>query len=257
MSTLEVRGLTVRYGKLVAVDELDLDVQEGRIVVALGANGAGKTSSLNAICGALRPAAGSIRFEGREIAGRPAHKVARAGLVHVPEGRHIVATLTVEENLLLGAHVERSRARRNELLASVYELFPRLQERRSTGGALLSGGEQQMLAFGRALMSAPRMLLLDEPSMGLAPIMVNVVVGSVRSIAARGISILMVEQNAAAAFSVADEAYVLEQGRVIRSGPAAALASDPVVMSAFLGLDAPAAAQLDLQDTNHRLGIAT
>jgi branched-chain amino acid transport system ATP-binding protein len=176
-------------------------------------------------------------FDGEDITGRPSHRVARAGLVQVPEGRRIIGPLTVEENLQLGAYNQRSGARLKTLLSDVYELFPILHERRDNAGGLLSGGEQQMLAFGRALMSEPRVLLLDEPSMGLAPIMVDRIIDAVGRIAERGISILMVEQNAAAAFELATYAYVLEQGELILEGAVDTVKSDPLVLRAFLGLE--------------------
>jgi branched-chain amino acid transport system ATP-binding protein len=238
MATLEVEGLVVRYGQVTAVHGIDLRLEEGQVTALLGSNGAGKTSTLNALCGALTPVAGRIVFDGRDITGQPAHKVSRGGLVQVPEGRRIIGPLTVEENLKLGGYHQRSSSKLNALLSDVYELFPILQERRGNAGGLLSGGEQQMLAFGRALMSEPKILLLDEPSMGLAPIMVDRIIEAVRHIAERGISILMVEQNAAAAFELATYAYVLEQGEVILEGAVDAVKNDPLVLRAFLGLEA-------------------
>jgi branched-chain amino acid transport system ATP-binding protein len=242
MSTLEVTGLEVRYGPLTAVAGIDLHLGDGEVVVVLGANGAGKSSTLNAICGAIRPAAGTVVLDGQDVTRMRAHRIARLGLVQVPEGRRIIAPLSVEDNLLLGAYILRSRSRREELLRSVYELFPILHERRERAGGVLSGGEQQMLAFGRALMSDPRLLLLDEPSMGLSPAMVEVVMDAVAQIAAtRELSILMVEQNATAALEVASRAYVVEQGEVVLEGPSAEVANDPLVLRAFLGIeDTPA-----------------
>ena len=185
----------------------------------------------------ITPAGGRVTFDGRDITGGPSHKAAALGLVQVPEGRHIIGPLTVEENLKLGAYRQRSGARVQELLREMYELFPILEERRDTAGGLLSGGEQQMLAFGRALMSEPKTLLLDEPSMGLAPIVVDRIIESVAAIAERGLSILMVEQNAAAAFELAHYAYVLEQGEVILEGPVDQVKDDPLVLRAFLGIE--------------------
>jgi branched-chain amino acid transport system ATP-binding protein len=237
VSSLEVEGLVVRYGHFMAVHGIDLNVDSGEVVVVLGANGAGKSSSLNAICGAVKPGGGTVRFDGEDITGKRSHQIARRGLLQVPEGRHVIGPLTVEENLLLGAYTVRSKSRRDELLKSTFEMFPILEERRSGAAGLLSGGEQQMLAFGRALMAEPKMLLLDEPSMGLAPVMIDRVMQAVRDIAARGLSILMVEQNASAAFEVATRAYVLEQGEVVLEGPAEQVADDPRVLAAFLGLD--------------------
>src|SRR4051794_38897454 len=238
MATLEVENLVVRYGQVTAVHGISLRLEAGQVVCLLGSNGAGKTSTLNALCGALAPAEGRIVFAGEDITGRPSHRVARAGLVQVPEGRRIIGPLTVEENLKLGAYHQRSSSRLSALLADVYELFPILHERRDKAGGLLSGGEQQMLAFGRALMSEPKVLLLDEPSMGLAPIMVDRIIEAVGRIAERGLSILMVEQNAAAAFELATYAYVLEQGELILEGPVDTVKNDPLVLRAFLGLEA-------------------
>ena len=238
MATLEASGLVVRYGQVTAVHGIDLRLEQGQVVGLLGSNGAGKTSTLNALSGALKPAGGRITFDGEDITGRPSHRVARAGLVQVPEGRRVIGPLGVEENLKLGAYHQRSRSRLGALLDDVYELFPILHERRDKAGGLLSGGEQQMLAFGRALMSEPKVLLLDEPSMGLAPIMVDRIIEAVGSIAERGLSILMVEQNAAVAFELATYAYVLEQGEVILEGSVDAVRNDPLVLRAFLGLEA-------------------
>jgi branched-chain amino acid transport system ATP-binding protein len=234
---LEVSGLEVRYGVLHAVRGIDLKLEQGQVAVVLGSNGAGKSSTMNAICGALKPHAGTVRLDGRDITGKRSHVAASLGLVQVPEGRHIIGPLTVEENLQLGAYRTRSRSRVRELLAEMYELFPILGERRNTAGGLLSGGEQQMLAFGRALMSEPKTLLLDEPSMGMAPIIVDKIIESVALIAQRGLSILMVEQNALAAFELADYAYVLEQGEVILEGPVDQVKDDPLVLRAFLGIE--------------------
>ncbi len=240
MASLEVHGLVVRYGHLTAVHGLDLRLEQGQVAVVLGANGAGKTSTLNAVSGAVRPAGGTIAFEGRDITGWPSHRVSRAGLVQVPEGRRIIGPLTVEDNLRLGAYHLRPKSRLGGLLREVYDLFPILDERRDRAGGLLSGGEQQMLAFGRALMAQPKVLMLDEPSMGLAPVVVDTVIDAVGRIAERGISILMVEQNAAAAFELASHAYVLEQGELILEGPVEDVRHDPLVLRAFLGLEEPA-----------------
>jgi branched-chain amino acid transport system ATP-binding protein len=243
MSSLDVSGLIVRYGRLTAVHGIDLHLAEGEVAVMLGSNGAGKSSTLNAISGAVPIAGGRVRFGERDITGKRAHVVARAGLVQVPEGRRIIAPLSVEDNLLLGAYNLRSANRRRELLATVFEMFPVLEERREGAGGLLSGGEQQMLAFGRALMADPTTLLLDEPSMGLAPIIVDRVMDAVRQIAARGISILMVEQNATAAFEVAQTVHVLEQGEISLSGPVDEVRNSPLVLRAFLGLEESPEAQ--------------
>ena len=234
---LHVEDLIVRYGHVLAVDGVSLAVERGSIVAVLGANGAGKTSTLRAISGSLRGScSGTATLFGASILRKPAHALVKRGLVLVPEGRRVIAPLTVEENLQLGGYRQRSRTRTHELLAECFELFPVLAERRGATAGLLSGGEQQMLAFGRALMADPKLILMDEPSMGLAPAMVDRVMGAVAAINRRGTSILLVEQNAVAALAVADRAYVLDQGRIARSGPAADIAADPIVAQAFLGL---------------------
>ena len=233
---LSVEGLAVRYGGVSAVRGVDLDVAEGEVVAVLGANGAGKSSLLRAIAGAVRPAAGQVVYEGRRIHGRPAYRQVRDGLVLVPEGRRILAPLSVEENLLLGAYSKRSRANTAKNLAHVYGLFPVLQQRRRVAGGLLSGGEQQMLALGRGLMAEPRLMLMDEPSMGLAPLLVHAVMAAVADIAAQGIAVVMVEQNAVAALKRARRAYVLDRGVVVAQGTAQEVAAMPAVIEAFLGL---------------------
>jgi branched-chain amino acid transport system ATP-binding protein len=234
---LRVEDLVVRYGHVLAVDGVSLAVERGSIVAVLGANGAGKTSTLRAISGSLRGScSGTATLFDAPILRKPAHALVKRGMVLVPEGRHVIAPLTVEENLQLGGYRQRSRTRTRELLAECFELFPVLEERRGATAGLLSGGEQQMLAFGRALMADPKLILMDEPSMGLAPAMVDRVMGAVAAINRRGTSILLVEQNAVAALAVADRAYVLDQGRIARSGSAADIAADPIVAQAFLGL---------------------
>lgn len=233
---LSVDRLNVRYGLLVAVRDVSLSVAAGEVVVILGPNGAGKSSTLKGISGCVAGSQGGVEFFGTDISGWPAHKIARAGLVQVPEGRRVIAPLSVEENLMLGGYSAGSAERRRRL-GEAYDMFPILKSRRRGPAGLLSGGEQQMLAFGRALMSDPKVLLLDEPSMGLAPVMVDAVMQSVEDIAKRGISIVMVEQNAAAAFGVASRAYIMEQGELILDGPADQIAQDPLVLRAFLGLE--------------------
>jgi branched-chain amino acid transport system ATP-binding protein len=235
LALLEVRGLEVRYGGVIAVRGVDLSVEAGRVEVVLGSNGAGKTSSLRSISGLQRQAAGSIVWKGQNISKWPAYRVARVGLVLVPEGRRVFAPLTVEQNLFLGAYTNRGKDRRNETLAKVYELFPSLVERRNGRAGLLSGGEQQMLAFGRAMMADPTVILADEPSMGLSPAMVDRVMGSIATIAKTGIGILMVEQNANAALEVADSAVVIERGQIVLKGSADEVRSHPDVVRAFLG----------------------
>lgn len=235
MALLEVRGLVVRYGGVTAVRGVDLTVDEGRVEVVLGSNGAGKTSSLRTISGLQRQSAGTIQWDGRDISKWPAFRVARVGLVLVPEGRRVFAPLTVEQNLLLGAYTNRDKQRRQDVLERVYDLFPVLVKRRSGRAGLLSGGEQQMLAFGRAMMAEPKVILADEPSMGLSPAMVDVVMGSIAQIAKTGIGVLMVEQNASAALEVADSAVVIERGQIVLRGSAAEVRSHPDVVRAFLG----------------------
>jgi branched-chain amino acid transport system ATP-binding protein len=229
---LRVSRLCASYGGIRAVEALDLDVAEGKLVALLGANGAGKSTTLRAISGLHRPVRGSITLDGAEISALPPHRVVRAGLAHVPEGRMAVAPLTVEENLRLS----RAAGRGDEaaLLARVYELFPRLKERRRQISGLLSGGEQQMLAIGRAMMTAPRVLLLDEPSMGLAPVIVDQVFAAIVALHRQGQSILLVEQNAEITLGICDHAYVLRRGTVVAQGSGAALHADPRVLEAYL-----------------------
>ncbi|HEY8368298.1 MAG TPA: ABC transporter ATP-binding protein [Thermodesulfobacteriota bacterium] len=233
---LEVRGLEVAYGAIPAVKGVDLEVRPGEIVAVIGANGAGKTTMLAAISGLLAPRAGTVRFEGRSLAGRRADEIVRAGVVHVPEGRAILTRLTVAENLALGAYTRRDRDGVAGDLESTLARFPVLRERARQLAGTLSGGEQQMLAIGRALMARPKLLLLDEPSTGLAPLVVAEIFEMVARIRAEGTAVLLVEQNARQALRIADRAYVLETGRVVMAGPAAELAESPEVRRAYLGL---------------------
>ena len=233
MSLLSVRGLTVRYGRTEAVHGIDLDVARGQVVCLIGANGAGKTSTLRALSGLLRPAGGRVLFDGADVAGWPAYRLAAAGMAHVPEGRQVFAGLTVAENLTLGGWTAPAAMARRR--AEVLDRFPRLRERLGQQAGLLSGGEQQMLAIGRALMAGPRLLLLDEPSMGLAPLVEDEIFAIVATLAAAGTTVLLVEQNASAALDISDVAYVLEGGRIALHGPAAEVAHDPAVMAAYLG----------------------
>ena len=234
MSLLEIEALEVRYGGIRAVKGIDLRIDEGELVCLIGANGAGKSSTLRAISGMVAAAAGTVRYQGRPLGRLPAFERVRSGLVMVPEGRGVFPQLTVEENLAMGAYtrrgagVDRDRER-------VYELFPRLAERRRQTGGTLSGGEQQMLALGRALMSRPRLLLLDEPSMGLAPLVVQRIFAVIREINAQGATVLLVEQNARAGLAIASRAYVMESGTVALSGEAKALLQNPRVQEAYLG----------------------
>src|SRR3954471_9747555 len=231
---LAVEGLETAYGGIVALRGVSFMVEAGSVVALVGANGAGKSTTLNTISGLLAPRAGSVRFDGRDIGGWRADRVASLGLVQVPEGRQVLAPLSVEENLLLGAYARRDRQTRSDL-ASIYDRFPRLMERREQLAGSLSGGEQQMLAIGRALMARPRLLMLDEPSLGLAPLIVAEVFRLIESLKAQGSTILLVEQNARKALAVADTAYVLEGGQITRSGPAAGLRNDPAIVAAYLG----------------------
>jgi branched-chain amino acid transport system ATP-binding protein len=235
VSLLEVHGLEVRYGGVAAVRGIDLQVDTHHVSVVLGSNGAGKTSTLRAITGLVRRSAGHVLWDGKDISGWASYRIARAGLVMVPEGRRIFAPLSVEDNLLLGGYVNRSKSRRAQILSEVYELFPILAERRGGKAGLLSGGEQQMLAFGRAMMAEPRLILMDEPSMGLSPAMVDTIMESIGRISALGMGVLMVEQNAAAALTVASQATVLERGETVLVGTAAEVGSHPQVVKAFLG----------------------
>ena len=232
---LELSGLELAYGPTLAVKGIDLRVPAGSVVSLIGANGAGKTTTLRAISGLLRPRAGSIRFEGREISRLPPHRIAAAGIAQVPEGRQLFAGLSVAENLRLGAFRLAENAEFYRRRDGVLARFPRLAERLDEPAGLLSGGEQQMVAMGRALMAEPRLLLLDEPSMGLAPMLVEEIFAIIADLKREGRTILLVEQNAEAALEIADHAYVLESGRVALEGPAAAIAHDPAVVAAYLG----------------------
>ena len=234
MKLLEIRGLEVRYGGIRAVKGIDLEIAAGELVCLIGANGAGKSSTLRAVSGLAQAAPGSIRFDGRDLAGVPAFARARAGLVMVPEGRGVFAQLSVEENLAMGAYARADAGVASDR-ARVFELFPRLAERcRQTAGTL-SGGEQQMLAIGRALMSRPKLLALDEPSMGLAPIAAKKILEVIRDINSTGVTVLLVEQNARSALALAHRAYVMESGEITLSGEARALLADPRVREAYLG----------------------
>jgi branched-chain amino acid transport system ATP-binding protein len=234
MSLLEVRGLEVSYGQIRAVQGVDLTVSQGELVCLIGANGAGKTTTLKALAGALAPSGGEVRFDGEPVTGRPSHELVRRGITLVPEGRGIFARLTVEENLWLGAWARRDAGIHGDL-DRAYALFPRLAERRRQPAGTLSGGEQQMLAIARGLLSRPRLLLLDEPGMGLAPILVHKIFDTIRRIAREGVTLLLVAQNARLALSVSQRGYVLENGRIVLSGPSAELLDNPTVQRAYLG----------------------
>ncbi|GIH74078.1 ABC transporter ATP-binding protein [Planobispora longispora] len=230
---LEVKDINVHYGKIQALHGVSLEVDQGEIVTLIGANGAGKTTTLRTISGIRSLSSGSISFDGRDISKVPGHKRVIAGIGQAPEGRGVFPGMTVHENLLMGAY-----ARKGELdkdLAEVYELFPRLAERRTQLGGTMSGGEQQMVAIGRALMTKPKVLLLDEPSMGLAPMLVAQIFEIVKEINRRGTTVLLIEQNASQALQIAHRAYILETGRIVKSAPASELLNDPAVQAAYLG----------------------
>jgi len=232
---LAVSQLSVAYGGIQAVRDLSLDVAPGEMVCLIGANGAGKTTTLKAISGLIAPRSGSVQFDGQSITGLPAHAIARRGMALVPEGRGVFPRMTVAENLMMGAYSRDDRAAIASDLDQVYGLLPRLTERRAQMAGLLSGGEQQMLALGRAMMARPRLLLLDEPSMGLAPLMVRAVFDIIRQIAASGVAVLLIEQNAHLALKTCARGYVLETGVITLSGNAAELAANPAVRHAYLG----------------------
>ena len=236
MALLDVAGLCAGYGDVPVLRGIDLSIPAGSITALIGANGAGKTTLLRALSGIIPAEAGTIRYDGRDIVGMPPQDIVRAGLVQVPEGRRLFSEMTVFENLLVGSSSPGARRKRDENLAMVLELFPRVRERRAQRAGTLSGGEQQMVAIARALMASPRLLLLDETSLGLAPIVVDEIFIAVRRLAAQGLTILVVEQNTALALEVADHGYVLEQGHFAIEGPAASLMADPRVRQAYLGI---------------------
>jgi len=235
MSLLAVESLHVAYGGINAVKSVDFHVEPGEAVALIGANGAGKTTTLKALAGMLKPASGRIVYDGSNIAGLPSHMLVGRGLALVPEGRGVFARMTIAENLLMGAYGRRDAGAVREDAERIYTMFERLRERRAQKAGTLSGGEQQMLAIGRALMSRPKLLLLDEPSMGLAPIMVEKIFEVIRRIVAEGTTLLLVEQNARLALEVSARGYVLESGRVTLSGPSAELLGDTRVREAYLG----------------------
>ena len=233
---LQVEKLQCRYGKVAAVHDLSIEVARGELVVLIGANGAGKTTTLKAISGLMRPAAGRIVFEGAEVTGAPARRMLALGIAHCPEGRRVFPYMTVRENLEMGCYLRSDRDAIEQDLTRLFERFPILRERSEQAAGTLSGGEQQMLAISRALMSRPKLALFDEPSLGLAPGMVAQTFDIIRQIRAEGVTVVMVEQNAFAALELCDRAYVLEQGRVTKSGTGPELLDDPEVRSAYLGV---------------------
>ena len=236
MSLLDVEAIDVYYGDLQALRSVSLTVEKGQVVAVLGPNGAGKSTLLRTISGIVRYRSGHVALEGRPLDGIPPHKVADIGIAHVPEGRRIFADLTLRENLLLGSYRSEARKARQESLATVFALFPRLKERQNQLGGTLSGGEQQMLAVGRALMQKPALLMLDEPSLGLAPTIITELYGKLAEIKAMGVSVLLVEQQAAQALRLADRCYVLATGSVVASGPPSEVAGEDAVREAYLGL---------------------
>lgn len=235
MAMLEVKDLQVFYGMIQAIKGISFEVNEGETVALIGANGAGKTTTLHTITGLLSPKKGSVVFEGKEITKVPAHKIVSLGMAHVPEGRRVFAQLSVYQNLKMGGYTRKDKAEIDEMLETVYKRFPRLKERQNQMAGTLSGGEQQMLAMGRALMSKPKIVLLDEPSMGLSPILVNEIFDIIQSLNKAGTTVLLVEQNAKKALSIADRAYVLETGRIVQSGDAQVLLNDESIKKAYLG----------------------
>ena len=235
MTALEVQDVDVYYGRVHALRRLSFSVGDGEIVCLLGNNGAGKSTTMNLLSGLVRPKDGAVRWNGMDLATAKPWDIVSAGLIHVPEGRRIFSTMTVHENLLLGGYAVRDRRAVDQRIAQVYELMPRLAERRKQQGGTLSGGEQQMVAIGRAIVGGPKLLLLDEPSMGLAPLVVKQVMEVIAAVNAQGTTVLLVEQNARAALKIAHRAYVVETGTVTLSGSAAELARDARVVEAYLG----------------------
>ncbi|MDB6209350.1 ABC transporter ATP-binding protein [Streptococcus oralis] len=235
MSMLKVENLFVHYGMIQAVRDVSFEVNEGEVVSLIGANGAGKTTILRTLSGLVRPSAGKIQFLGKEIQKLPAQKIVAGGLSQVPEGRHVFPGLTVMENLEMGAFLKKNREENQANLKKVFSRFPRLEERKNQDAATLSGGEQQMLAMGRALMSTPKLLLLDEPSMGLAPIFIQEIFDIIQDIQKQGTTVLLIEQNANKALAISDRGYVLETGKIVLSGTGKELASSEEVRKAYLG----------------------
>lgn len=235
MAMLEIRDLEVYYGMIQAIKGISFEVNEGEVIALIGANGAGKTTILHTITGLINAQNGSVAFEGKDITKVPAHKIVSMGMAHVPEGRRVFANLTVLQNLKMGAYTRKDKAEIDATLETIYQRFPRLKERQNQLAGTLSGGEQQMLAMGRALMSHPKIILMDEPSMGLSPIFVNEIFDIIKSVSAGGTTVLLVEQNAKKALSIANRAYVLETGKIVLSGDAKELLNNDSIKKAYLG----------------------
>ncbi len=235
MAMLEIKNLHVHYGVIEAIKGIDFEVNKGEVIALIGANGAGKTTILHTISGLITPSEGSVIFEGRDITKIPGHKIVSMGMAHVPEGRRVFQELTVLQNLKMGAYTRKDKNEIEETLQMVYKRFPRLFGRKNQYAGSLSGGEQQMLAMGRALMSHPSIILMDEPSMGLSPIFVNEIFDIIKEVSAQGTTVLLVEQNAKKALSIADRAYVLETGKIVLSGNASELMNNEAIKKAYLG----------------------
>ncbi len=235
MSMLEIRDLEVYYGMIQAIKGVSFDVNEGEVIALIGANGAGKTTILHTITGLIEAKKGSVSFDGTDITKVPAHKIVTMGMAHVPEGRRVFANLSVYQNLKLGAYTRKDKQEIEETMKMVYKHFPRLEERKNQLAGTLSGGEQQMLAMGRALMSKPRIILMDEPSMGLSPIFVNEIFDIIKEVSATGTTVLLVEQNAKKALSISDRGYVLETGNIVLDGNADDLLNNDAIKKAYLG----------------------
>ena len=235
MAMLEVKDLHVYYGVIQALKGISFEVNQGEVIALIGANGAGKTTTLQTLTGLLSAKEGSVVFEGKDITRVPAHKIVEMGIAHVPEGRRVFSDLSVYENLKMGAYTRKDKKEIEESLANVYKRFPRLEERKNQPAGTLSGGEQQMLAMGRALMSKPRIILMDEPSMGLSPIFVNEIFDIIQEVSKSGTTVLLVEQNAKKALSIADRAYVLETGKIVLEGKASDLLNNDSIKKEYLG----------------------
>ena len=235
MAMLQVTDLKVNYGVIQAIKGVSFEVNEGEVIALIGANGAGKTTILHTVTGLIAPKSGKIEFEGKDITKMPAHKIVTLGMAHVPEGRRVFADLSVYENLLMGAFTRKDKDEISQTLEMVYKRFPRLKERKNQVAGTVSGGEQQMLAMGRALMSHPKIILMDEPSMGLSPLFVNEIFDIIKEVSASGTTVLLVEQNAKKALSIADRAYVLETGKIVLDAAADVLMNDPSIKKAYLG----------------------